>query len=100
MTDMSRDSAIRRMGSLPFQKMNEETLVVDPKTREVHLLNPTASRVWELLATPQTIGDLVGSLGREFDASPETLRADVTALLHELSGKGLIDPSGWQKDDR
>jgi hypothetical protein len=93
-------SAIRRIGSLPFQKMNEETLVVDPKTREVHLLNATASRVWELLATPQTISDLVGSLGREFDAAPDTLRADVTALLNELSGKGLIDPSGWRKDDR
>jgi len=93
-------SAIRRIGSLPFQKMNEETLVVDPKTREVHLLNATASRVWELLATPQTIADLVGSLEREFDAPPDTLRADVMALLNELSGKGLIDPSGWRKDDR
>lgn len=97
---MIEASAIRRIGSLPFQKMNDETLVVDPKTREVHLLNATASRVWELLATPQTLGDLVGSLGREFDAPVETLRADVTALLHELSGKGLIDPSGWRKDDR
>jgi len=97
---MIEASAIRRIGSLPFQKMNDETLVVDPKTREVHLLNATASRVWELLATPQTLGDLVGSLGREFDAPAETLRADVTALLHELSGKGLIDPSGWRKDDR
>jgi hypothetical protein len=97
---MTDQGAIRRIGSLPFQKMNDETLVVDPKTREVHLLNATASRVWELLATPQTLGDLVGSLGREFDVPAETLRADVTALLHELSGKGLIDPSGWRKDDR
>lgn len=96
---MTAESAIRRIGSLPFQKMNEETLVVDPKTREVHLLNPTASRVWELLAKPQTIGDLVGSLGREFDAPADMLRADVTALVNELAGKGLIDPSGWRKDD-
>jgi len=96
---MIEDSAIRRIGSLPFQKMNEETLVVDPKTREVHLLNATASRVWELLARPQTMADLVGSLGREFDAPEETLRADLTALLNELAGKGLIDPSGWRKDD-
>lgn len=97
---MTNADAIRRIGSLPFQKMNEETLVVDPKTREVHLLNATASRVWELLARPQTIGDLVGELGREFDAPPETLRADLVALVEELAGKGLIDPSGWRKDDR
>ena len=52
---MTDQRAVRRIGSLPFQKMNEETLVVDPKTREVHLLNATASRVWELLARPQTV---------------------------------------------
>jgi hypothetical protein len=100
MIEQPRDSAIRRISSLPFQKMNDEILVVDPKTREVHLLNPTASRVWDLLATPQTVGDLVGALGREFEAPEETLRADVTALLQDLAGKGLIDPSGWRKDDR
>ncbi len=96
---MTDEAAFRRPGSLPFQKMNDETLVVDPKTREVHLLNPTASRVWDLLASPQTVGDLVGALGREFEAPEELLRADVTALLEELAGKGLIDPTGWRKDD-
>jgi len=96
---MIDQSAIRRIGSLPFQKMNEETLVVDPKTREVHLLNATASRVWDLLAKPQTIGELVGELGREFEAPEDTLRADVTALLRDLAGKGLIDATDWQRGD-
>lgn len=97
---MSRGDAIRRSGALPFQKMNEDTLVVDPRTREVHLLNATASRVWELLEHPRTVEDLLGSLGREFDAPVETLQADLTALLGELAGKGLIDGSGWREGDR
>jgi len=92
--------AIRRSGTLPFQKMNEETLVVDPKTREVHLLNPTASRVWDLLARPQTMEDLLAALGREFEAPEETLRGDVVALLGDLASKGLIDGQGWQRGDR
>ena len=97
---MKDHSAVRRVGSLPFQRMNEETLVVDPKTREVHLLNATASRVWELLARPQTVAELVGELGREFEAPEDTLRADVTALLGDLASKGLIDATDWQRDER
>ena len=97
---MKDHSAVRRVGSLPFQRMNEETLVVDPKTREVHLLNATASRVWDLLAKPQTLGELVGELGREFEAPEDTLRADVTALLGDLASKGLIDATDWQRDGR
>jgi len=48
----------RRDGELPFQKLDEETIVVDPKRREVHLLNETAARIWELLASPQSVDDL------------------------------------------
>ncbi len=93
-------SVIKRTTSLPFQKMNEETLVVDPKTREVHLLNPTATRIWELLEAPRTIDELLGTLGREFDATEDTLRGDVALLLEELGAKGLIDAGDWRKADR
>jgi hypothetical protein len=91
---------IKRMTSLPFQKVNDETLVVDTKTREVHLLNATATRVWELLEAPRTVDDLVGALGREFDAPEATLRDDVASLLADLGAKGLIDGDNWRKADR
>ncbi len=83
-------AAFRRVSSLPFQKLNEEVLVVDPKTREVHLLNVTATRIWDLLETPRTHDELLAALTEEFDATPETLRADVDALLSELGQKGLV----------
>lgn len=88
---MIRPASVQRVLSLPFQKLDQEVLVVDPKTREVHLLNATASRVWDLLETPRTRDDLVALLGNEFDAPAEALGADVDALLDELGAKGLID---------
>ena len=87
---MRDDSALRRVSSLPFQKLNEEVLVVDPKTREVHLLNSTATRIWDLLATPHTPDELLAVLIEEFDAPPEALRADIETLLGELGAKGLV----------
>jgi len=40
---------LRRDPTLPFQRMDEDAIVVDTRTREVHLLNETAARIWELL---------------------------------------------------
>ena len=87
---MSRDVALRRVSSLPFQKLNDEVLVVDPKTREVHLLNVTATRIWDLLEISRTPDELLAALTQEFEAAPDALRADVEALLGELGQKGLV----------
>jgi hypothetical protein len=73
-----------RDGGLPFQRLNEDTIVVDPRRREVHLLNETAARVWELLEAPRTLEELVTSLADEYDAPLEELRPAVSDLLADL----------------
>ncbi|MBC8133638.1 MAG: HPr-rel-A system PqqD family peptide chaperone [Deltaproteobacteria bacterium] len=83
-------AALRRVSSLPFQKLDNEVLVVDPRTREVHLLNATATRIWDLLQDPLTGDELVAALTEEFDAPAGALRADVETLLTELGSKGLV----------
>jgi PqqD family protein of HPr-rel-A system len=70
--------------------MNDEVLVVDPRTREVHLLNVTATRIWDLLEAPRTSDEIATALAEEFDAPAEVLRADVAASIAELSAKGLV----------
>jgi PqqD family protein of HPr-rel-A system len=87
---MMETTALKRVSSLPYQKLNDEVLVVDPRTREVHLLNVTATRIWDLLETPHTPDQLLAALSQEFDAPLESLRADVEALLGELGDKGLV----------
>jgi PqqD family protein of HPr-rel-A system len=85
---------------LPFQRLDEEAIVVDPRTREVHLLNVTATRIWDLLDTPRTEEEISTALAEEFDAPADVLRADVAASLGELSAKGLIgaDVSGTEAE--
>jgi hypothetical protein len=80
----------RRDPELPFQKLEEETIVVDPRSREVHLLNDTAARVWELLAAPHSVDELVAALGEEYDASADELRSAVEDVVAEFGGKGLL----------
>jgi hypothetical protein len=96
---MLNATSLRRVSSLPYQKLNEEVLVVDPRTREVHLLNATATRIWDLLEKPHTAEQLVAILTDEFEATPEALRADVQTLLTELGSKGLIGADAAEEHD-
>jgi PqqD family protein of HPr-rel-A system len=95
MTDETKSTSWRRDPALPFQRMDEEAIVVDPRSREVHLLNETAARIWELLATASSIDDLVATLADEYEgASMDALRAEVEAFVGELGGKGLLTARG------
>jgi len=100
MKTLTAAGALRRVSSLPFQKLDDETLVVDPRTREVHLLNATATRVWDLLEAPLTPDALLALFLDEFDAPAEALRADVEALLAELGAKGLIGADARHEVER
>jgi hypothetical protein len=80
----------RRAPDLPFQTLAEETIVVDPERREVHLLNETAARVWQLLESPQSVEQLVAALEEDYDAAAEELRASVVELMSDLESKRLL----------
>jgi PqqD family protein of HPr-rel-A system len=86
----TQNTTWHRDPELPHQKLDEETIVVDPARREVHLLNETAARVWELCETPRSLDELVDALADEYDAADDELRASVAELLNALGEKRLV----------
>ncbi len=49
-----------------------------------------ASMIWRRLERPQPVAELCDGLIRDFDGSPEVIRADVTELLASLEALDLI----------
>jgi PqqD family protein of HPr-rel-A system len=95
MIDESKSARLRRDPALPFQRMDEDAIVVDPRSREVHLLNETGARIWELLETASSVDDLAEALAEEYEGvAPEALRNEVEAFLGDLGAKGLLLPRG------
>jgi PqqD family protein of HPr-rel-A system len=84
----------KRDPGLPYQKLDEETIVVDPRSREVHLLNETAARIWELLESPHSVDELAAALGQEYDAPAGELRAGVEEVVGGFRDKGLLAAGG------
>jgi len=95
MSNESKAPSYRRDEALPYQKLDEETIVVDPRARAVHLFNETAARIWELLETASSVDELVAALADEYEgAAPEDLRREVEAFLGDLGARGLLASRG------
>jgi PqqD family protein of HPr-rel-A system len=95
MSQESKAPSYRREEALPFQRLDEETIVVDPRVRAVHLFNETAARIWELLETSSSVDELVEALAEEYEgAAPEDLRREVAAFLADLGARGLLASRG------
>jgi PqqD family protein of HPr-rel-A system len=87
------DETYRRADELPYRTLGEETVVVNPRTREVHVLNGTGSRIWGLLSPARSLGELVQALEAEFELDPLEAEAEVAAFVGDLLDKGLVTAS-------
>ena len=87
---MNRHERFERVAELPFNKVGEQILVVVSKTRDVHLLNEPAARIWELLEKAATLESLMAALQEEYDLDPPAAEQEVEAVVTEMLGKGLV----------
>ena len=56
----------RRNDDVAFQSLVDQVVIVDARTREVHVLNGTGSRIWALLEHEQSAADLARVLAEEY----------------------------------
>lgn len=52
--------------------------------------NPTATRLWRLIETPQTLAALCAALAAEYDVEEARCRDDVVAVLKTLADDRLV----------
>jgi hypothetical protein len=94
---MSPDDTYCRTDELPYRTLDGETVVVNPQRREVHVLNGTGSRIWDLLSPARTVADLVRTLQGEFEVDPAEAQAQVATFMGHLVDRGLVRVS--RRDD-
>jgi len=87
-----RSDRYSRADRLPFRRLDDQTVIVDPRRREVHVLNGVGSAIWDLLSETKNVVDLVAALEHDgrFDADFDTIASDVQAFLADLMAKGLV----------
>ena len=71
--------------------IDDEIVLMRMDTGEFFSLTGTAVEVWHLIDNERSQSDIVELLQRVFDAPTEVIAQDVSELLSELSGIGLVD---------
>ncbi|MFZ4663396.1 MAG: PqqD family peptide modification chaperone [Caldilineaceae bacterium] len=71
--------------------MGEETVMMSMSRNNYYGLDEVGSRVWALLAQPQTLTDLCTALQQEFAVDDETCQREVTTLVQALVAADLVN---------
>jgi hypothetical protein len=83
------ESPVRRP-EIAWRVIDDEAVIVDPKSSVVYPLNPAATRIWQLAEGKYSIDEIIDLLLDEFEAGREELEKDVIRFCIELSEKKLI----------
>ncbi|RYG88471.1 MAG: PqqD family protein [Alphaproteobacteria bacterium] len=79
-----------RTEGLITASMDGETLMLDAETGVYYGLDPVGARIWEYLASPVTIPDLVRRLEELYEVDTERCIREVANLIEQLSVRKMI----------
>lgn len=88
---MDRTAIVRRRDDLFVARVGDETMMLNVRQGKYLALDAIGSRVWELIAAPTTIGDLLDTLTSEFDVDPSVCAAEALAFLGELVALDVVE---------
>jgi len=77
-----------------YRVVDGAAVLVSPADSSLYMLNPVASRIWELADGSRTVSAIIGELVAEYDVDADTARADVTEMIEEFRAKDLIVVGG------
>jgi len=81
---------VRKPGII-VQDMGGETLLYSAEGKAIHVLNPTAKRIWELCDGEHTAADMAQALRASFSITGEyDMMGDIHRTLEVFADKGLL----------
>lgn len=73
-----------------FQELGSETVLLNLENEQYFELNEVGGRFWELLVEHGSTDAVLAQMEKEYDATPESLRSDLSSLLTKLVESGLV----------
>lgn len=86
---ISRDTVVVRRPGISATEIDGETLMFVIELGKFFAIQGSGTRVWELLATPVAVSELVERLVAEFDVDPGVCEEQTIRLLERMVESGL-----------
>ncbi|MCP4366424.1 MAG: radical SAM protein [Planctomycetes bacterium] len=81
----------KRRTDIINEDVEDETVIYDPKSHNVHHLNPIAGVIWVLCDGNHTTKQITEEIVAVLDAEPSQVERDVTKIIEDFQGKDLLD---------
>jgi Coenzyme PQQ synthesis protein D (PqqD) len=72
------------------QEVSGETVLLDLESENYFGLDEVGTRIWQLIKETNELQSIFDTLIEEYDVSPERLELDLSTLLTEIEGLGLV----------
>lgn len=76
--------------NLTVQTVDDEILILDLESNQIHQLNSSASFVWALCDGALSLEQLAEIYAEHYEIAPEAARADVKQVTAQLCEMGLL----------
>jgi len=90
MKDFNVNSAITRNKETLSSAIDNELVLLNIINNKYYGMDSVGSRIWELLAEPIIISDMITTLTGEYDIPAAECEKDVFSFLNELHSENLI----------
>ena len=73
-----------------FQKVVDETVILDTQSGQYYTLDVIATEMVELLNNGQTVSEVVSTIFDNYDSQKAVIEQDLQELIKEMQSKGLL----------
>jgi hypothetical protein len=84
------DRVVRVPDDVIFRELQGEAVILNLASSTYYGLDHIGTRIWQLCETHGSLRAVWDAMQQEFDASDDTLRADLLAFVDELLANGLL----------
>ncbi len=84
------ETVVARAEGLIAADLDGATALLSIDRGKYYGLDAVGSRIWELTATPATVGEIIRTLRHEYAVSADTCYGDVGVFLDKLIAEGLV----------
>jgi coenzyme PQQ synthesis protein D (PqqD) len=96
----SMDERLARRPGLQARLVDDEMVVLDLASGQVHHLNHTASFIWSRFDGKASVAQIGEMVAQEFEVDPGVAARDVGEVAQRLRGSGLLVAEGFGSADQ
>ena len=89
-TRLDLQTVVRQADNLLGGAVDDQIVLLNPQDNDYFSMNKLGSRIWERIAAPVSVSQLIDLLLEEFDVERPVCEREVMDFLEELNRAGLV----------